>query len=265
MYVQQLRLLTLCCARRPAAAAMPVLQLLYAGAGDAIAIYERAENGDLTPRKKVAVAGGVTQLKLAPNANTMFVVTGDDTCVSLKGNSATGDLIPSGATPVPLPISPAYMNTDRTGRYVLLASYMQPGACASLPIAADGNAVGPVSLLDDLRHSAHFIATDPTNRFAFVPCVAGADDTNGNAIHQLRFDSATGRLSHNAPPIIPPPTGPTPSPRFDGPLDVAEEPEGGFPDGFSAAVAPPPHSRFGTRPELGPRHFTFHPFLGNLV
>jgi hypothetical protein len=46
---------------------------------------------------------------------------------------------------------------------------MQPGACASLPIAADGSAVGPVHLLADLRHNAHFIATDPTNRFAFLP------------------------------------------------------------------------------------------------
>ena len=88
-----------------------------------------------------------------------------------------------------------------------------------------------------------------------------ADHTGGNAIHQLHFDSATGKLSHNGLPIIPPPTGPTPSPRFDGPVAVKGESEGGFPGGFSAEAAPPPYSRFGTRPELGPRHFVFHLFL----
>ena len=106
-----------------------------------------------------------------------------------------------------------------------------------------------------------FAGTDPTNRFAFIPCVAGADHTNGNAIHVLRFDEASGQLEHNGPPIIPPPTGPTPIPRFDGRLDTADEPEGGFPDGFSAEAAPGPYNRFGTRPELGPRHFIFHPYL----
>lgn len=78
-----------------------------------------------------------------------------------------------------------------------------------------------------------------------------ADSTNGNAIHQLYFNSATGELAHNAPPIIPPPTAPTPIPRFDGPL--------------SDKKAPGPYNRFGTRPELGPRHFVFHPYLSNYM
>ena len=91
-----------------------------------------------------------------------------------------------------------------------------------------------------------------------------ADHTNGNAIHQLSFNAGTGELAHNGPPIIPPPTGPTSNPRFDGPLDTVPEPEGGFPDGFSDKAAPGPYNRFGTRPELGPRHFIFHPFLSIL-
>eukprot|EP01045_Picozoa_sp_COSAG04_P028056 COSAG04_NODE_4259_length_2202_cov_30.708512_2_plen_133_part_00 len=79
----------------------------------------------------------------------------------------------------------------------------------------------------------------------------------GNAVHALLFDAATGQLTKNGPSLIPPPTGPTPQPRFDGPVGPVDT-------GFSAGggdAAPPPYNRFGTRPELGPRHFVFHPYL----
>ncbi len=229
-------------------------------------MYKRAEgSGDLTHLRSTAVHGGVSTFTFSPDRYFLYVVTREDTCVTLAVDQLTGEVTPTGAEPVPLPISPAYMTTDRTGRYLLLASYRTPGAVASLPIKADGCATGPpVSVLDDLRFTSHFIATDPSNRFAFVPCVAAADHTNGNAIHQLSFSDATGQLQQNGPPIIPPPTGATPVPRFDGPLATAEEPEGGFPEGFSGEAAPPPYNRFGTRPELGPRHFVFHPFLNIL-
>ena len=245
---------------------MPGVQLLFAGAGNAIATYKRAEgSGDLTHLRSVPIEGGVGAFTFSPDRYFLYVVTRENTCVTLKVDQVTGALTPAGCDAVALPISPCYITTDRTGRYLLLASYREPGAVASLPIKADGCATGPaVSVVDDLRSTSHFIGTDPSNRFAFVPCVAAADHTNGNAIHQLSFSESTGHLQHNGPPIIPPPTGPTPAPRFDGPLDTAEEPEGGFPDGFSSKAAPPPFSRFGTRPELGPRHFTFHPFLNVL-
>lgn len=245
---------------------MPGVQLIYAGAGDAIATYTRTEgSGDLTHLRSFPIDGGVSAFTFSPSRHFLYVVTGNDTCITLEVNQATGELVPTGADAVALPISPCYITTDRNGRFLLLASYRQPGAVASLPIKADGCAAGPpVSVLDDLRWTSHFISTDPTNRFAFVPCVAAADHTNGNAIHQLCFSEATGSLEHNAPAIIPPSTGPTPVPRFDGPLATIEEPEGGFPEGFGGEAAPPPYNRFGTRPELGPRHFVFHPFLNVL-
>jgi 6-phosphogluconolactonase len=252
---------------------MPAVRLLYAGAGDAVAIYQRTDgteglldgSGDLTLLQSVPIPGGLRAFTFSPDKYRLHVVTNEDTCTSFKVDQATGELTPAGGEPVSLPISPCYMTTDRTGRYVLLASYREPGAVASLAVGADGCVTGPpISVLDDLRFTSHFISTDPTNRFAFVPCVAGADHTNGNAIHQLSFSESDGVLAHNGPPIIPPPTGPTPVPRFDGPLDTAPEPEGGFPDGFSANIAPPPYNRFGTRSELGPRHFIFHPFLNIL-
>ena len=83
-----------------------------------------------------------------------------------------------------------------------------------------------------------------------------ANHTNGNAIHCFSFDHVTGQLT-KTDTVIPPPTGPTPNPRFDGPLAAVDT---GYSAGSSAA-APPPYNQFGTRPEIGPRHFTFHPYL----
>ena len=234
-------------------------KLLYAGDGEEIALYERAPNGNLSKVSSTSLGVGISAFCFAPNLRRLFVATTDKKCHSFAVDQATGRLTPVGS-PADMPFGPTYMTCDRAGRYLLLASYGDAAAWV-LPLS-DGCAVAPpVSVVEGLRHSSHFIGTDPTNRFAFVPCVAGADDTNGNAIHSFIFDAASGRLTANGPPIIPPPTGPTPSPRFDGPLDFAPEPPGGYPDGFSAEAAPPPLSRFGTRPELGPRHFICHPFL----
>src|SRR3989441_60473 len=48
---------------------------------------------------------------------------------------------------------------------------------------------------------AHAMQTDPTNRYAFVPHIAG----NGpNAIFQFKFDEHTGRLTPNAPARVEP-------------------------------------------------------------
>src|SRR5256885_15458 len=48
---------------------------------------------------------------------------------------------------------------------------------------------------------AHAMQTDPTNRYAFVPHIAG----NGpNAIFQFRFDENTGRLTPNSPARVEP-------------------------------------------------------------
>ena len=58
------------------------------------------------------------------------------------------------------------------------------------------------------RQGAHAIATDPSNRFAFVPHIARIQDNvleppknnpGPNVILQFRFDAQTGRLTPNTP------------------------------------------------------------------
>ena len=93
--------------------------------------------------------------------------------------------------------APCHVSIDATGRYLMVANYAG-GNAAVLPIRADGS-LGAAS--DVVQHSgsgpntrrqegphAHFIRTDPENRFAFVVDL-GIDQVVG-----YRFDAAAGTL-----------------------------------------------------------------------
>jgi 6-phosphogluconolactonase (cycloisomerase 2 family) len=190
---------------------------LFAGDGDCITVYDRAQDGALLRRATQTFVGGTVRgFCFAPNGHHLYAVN-TQALLSFHVAAATGDLTPTG-DPVPLASPPCFVTTDRSGRHLLIASYAEPGHVSVVGIGADGVARGPPTcVLGRLRSNSHCVGTDPSNRFAFVPCVAAAGGRNGNAIHCFAFDAATGTLSENGPPIIPPPTGPTPSPRFDGP------------------------------------------------
>ena len=121
--------------------------------------------------------GTVRSFCFSPSFSHLYVATLEVVrCFTVE---ASGDLRPAGE-PIVMPSPPAYMSADKTGRCLLVASYNQPGHCCVLAVGSDGLPTGPpVSVHDDLRHTSHFIHTDPSNRFAFVPCVAAADHTNG--------------------------------------------------------------------------------------
>ncbi len=74
-------------------------------------------------------------------------------------------------------------------------------------IGADGQ-VSPELQRNPTSLNAHAIATDPTNRFAYVPCIAEEGGVAGNAIHGFSFSSATGALEPTGPPLTPAPTAP---------------------------------------------------------
>jgi len=86
---------------------------------------------------------------------------------------------------------PCYLSTDRTGRF-LLAAYYSAGLATVHAIGADGALLEPMVGRYPTDRCAHYIATDPSNRYAFVPHVAAA-----NVIHQFHFDAATGQLTPN--------------------------------------------------------------------
>lgn len=109
--------------------------LLYAGENDTIVIYDRAANGDLQRRPEpVLLPRPVRSLAFAPDRYHLYVATKGDTdsaaapplLLTFAVDQATGALAPVGEG-VPMPKVPAYVTTDRSGRWLLAAAYDQPG------------------------------------------------------------------------------------------------------------------------------------------
>jgi 6-phosphogluconolactonase len=94
----------------------------------------------------------------------------------------------------PLAESFPYISFDRSGRYLLGASY-GANLVSINPVGTDGRIGEPLQVIPTARN-AHSIRTDNTNRFVYVPHL-GTDQ-----IFQFLFDQKSGRLTANTPPIV---------------------------------------------------------------
>jgi 6-phosphogluconolactonase len=92
----------------------------------------------------------------------------------------------------PLQDSMAYIITDRTGRYLLAASY--PGNKLTInPIDEQGRVVEkPIQVIPN-RPKSHCILVDATNRYCY------ATSLGSDIVMEWKFDPATGILSPNGP------------------------------------------------------------------
>lgn len=173
---------------------------------DKLAVFSMdPTTGTLQSQGSVAVAGGPAPLAVDPQRRFLYVGRREDRVLSsFRIAPRTGELTHIGE--VALESDPCYMATDRTGKFVFSAYY--EGARAAVhAVGPDGVASGPpVEWLATAR-GAHCMQADPSNRFVFVPHIAG----NGpNAIFQFRFDAQTGHLTPNSPARVSPE-------RLDGP------------------------------------------------
>jgi 6-phosphogluconolactonase len=182
---------------------------LYVGLQDedSIAVFTiDTESGRLSKQADVASAGGPSVMAISPDRKTLYV--GNRTRPSIASyriDPASGGI--SLLSTVAQTDAPTFLAPDRAGRYMLCA-YYQGGYAATYPIAADGS-VGDTAIdKHETAIGAHAIATDPSNRFAFVPHIARIQDNvlepaknnpGPNVILQFRFDAQTGRLSPNSP------------------------------------------------------------------
>ena len=167
---------------------------------DKISVFAMdTETGNLTAKSEMPVPGGPSALAISPNRNVLYVGhRGSSELSSFRIDQATGGLTHTGK--VSLEAAPTFLSTDRKGRFVLSAYYQ--GAHAAVHPVGDDGAVGdpPIEWLETAT-GAHAMQTDPSNRFAFVPHIAG----NGpNAIFQFRFDENTGHITPNSPPRVEP-------------------------------------------------------------
>ena len=91
-----------------------------------------------------------------------------------------------------------HVSVDRTGKYLLSAYYYQ--ARVGVHGFGDDGRLDPTPIeWRETGIGAHYIQTDASNRYAFVPHIAEGSQTGPNAIFQFRFDESTGRLTPNDP------------------------------------------------------------------
>jgi 6-phosphogluconolactonase len=142
---------------------------------DKIAIFAMdADTGQLTRQAEAPAAGGPSVMAISPDRRMLYVGHRTEPAISsFRIDQRSAGLTLAGT--VSQAHAPTFLAPDRTGKY-LLCAYYQGGGVAVFHLGADG-AVGAASL-DWLATAtgAHAIATDPTNRFAFVPHIARLND-----------------------------------------------------------------------------------------
>src|SRR6202023_3069751 len=86
----------------------------------------------------------------------------------------------------------AYINTDRTGKFLLAASYV--GAkLAIYPINSQSIVEAKATQILDTKPKAHCVVIDAGNKNVYVPVLGG------DIVMELKFDPATGTVSPNGP------------------------------------------------------------------
>jgi 6-phosphogluconolactonase len=103
-------------------------------------------------------------------------------------DASTGKLKLLSTAELPANENAAFVGTDRSGNWLLSASYAA-GKVVVHRLAADGRIETPAVQTVETAKTAHCIAVDRENRHVYVPHVAP------NAVYQFRFDSATGKLT----------------------------------------------------------------------
>jgi 6-phosphogluconolactonase len=177
----------------------------------------RPESGDLTEAKLAAKISNPSFLAISPDQRFLYAASEDPTSVgpardhesyiaAYAIDPTSGELhllntVPSGGT------STCYLSVDKTGKYVLTASYGS-GSISVLRVREDGGLGEETAFVQHIGHSgtqtqAHPSAIDvsPDNRFVIVP------DLGLDKALIYHFDPAAGALSPPDPKFVGLPVG----------------------------------------------------------
>lgn len=196
--------------------------------------FDRA-TGKLSPPVLAAETADPTFLALHPNRRFLYAVneighfegkpSGAISAFAIDPRSGGLALLnqkPSGGA------GPCHLAVDATGHCLLVANYTS-GSVAALALEADGKLEAPCISIQHEGSSvnperqqgphAHFITTDPRNRYALV-CDLGLDKV---LVYKLSLGQSPGEisLSHNDPPFAAVKPG-------SGPRHLAFHPNGRF-------------------------------------
>lgn len=200
----------------------PETVVYVSNAGDpsvSVLSFDR-DKGDIDLIEKTPITGAEEPsptsmpLALSPDRRFLYAALRSEpfTVVSFAIDPESGRL--AHLHSAPLEASMAYITVDRTGRWLLGASY-PAGKITVNPIDTDGKARAPAAQVLSDRPKAHCIALDTANTHAY--CAVLEQDL----ILQMNFDAATGRLAPNAP-------GEIATKKGAGPRHLAFHPNGRF-------------------------------------
>jgi 6-phosphogluconolactonase len=146
-------------------------------------------DGKLTPVDAIEVGGTPGALAVDPRKRFLFAsLRSSSTLASFGIDATTGKLRPLGTAALPGGENAAYVATDRTGRWLLSASY-SAGKVVVHRLTDDGVIQTPAAQTVETAKTAHCAVTDRDNRFVFVPHVTA------NRIDQFRLDAESGTLT----------------------------------------------------------------------
>ncbi len=179
---------------------MPVFVYVTASGDDKIVVFgQDPDSGALETLDEVVAVGRPAPLATDPTRRFLYAARRDaKELSSYRIDWETGGLTLLGNAE--LESDPNFLSTDETGRWLLSAYYIA-GRCAVHPIDENGVAQSPPVEWRATGGGAHCMQTDRSNRFAFVPHIAGGKGPN--SIFQFAFDDETGRLTPNDPPTVP--------------------------------------------------------------
>jgi len=183
----------------------PIATVPYVYVGRAGGVIERwlldRATGELSSLGEVDVGGDPSFLAASPDGTHLYAVDSSASEVmAFSIDVATGDLTEIGTRRSSEGSGPAYVSVDRSGAWALIANY-GGGTVAVLPIAADGT-LGDAVDVESPGANPHLIRTDPTNTYAFVPCL-GSDH-----VAQYFFNEETGQLALHGNAPVPDGAGP---------------------------------------------------------
>ena len=175
---------------------------LYVGSSDSQDIMVLSldpKSGALTPVETVAVPGptkpgGSLPLAVSPDRKFMFAGLRNEpfSVVTFSIDQKSGKLKHVGSGP--LEGSMAYISTDKTGKYLLAASY--PAHKVTVSPIGDKGVVGAAAQSIATEPNAHAVLTDSTNKYVLHTSLGG------DLVYQQKFDAKTGKLSPNDPPSV---------------------------------------------------------------
>jgi 6-phosphogluconolactonase len=174
-----------------------------------IAVFAIDDAGKLAKQGEMPVAGGPSVMAVGYDRRILYVGQRDGQAIAaFRIDPQSGRLSVAGTAAQRH--APTFLALDRTGRFMLVA-YYQGGGAAVFRLADNGTVGAPSQDWLATAIGAHAIATDRSNRFAYVPHIARIQDNvleppknipGPNTIMQFRFDVETGHLSPNSPPQV---------------------------------------------------------------